>query len=94
MIMGMSIDKCADMLMSKEICIERETSGTCIHNNCYNCSLRYEQGTMGEQKEALKFAVDTMRKYQKIEQILKDIPYGGEVTVRRIQEAIEDGNVD
>ena len=34
---------------------------------------------------------DIMRKYQKIEQILKDIPYGGEATVRRIQEAIEDG---
>ncbi len=35
-----------------------------------------------------------MRKYQKIEQILKDIPYGGDATVRRIQEVIEDGNDD
>ena len=44
--------------------------------------------------KAYDIAIDTMHKYQKIEQILKDIPYGGEVTVRRIQEVIEDGNVD
>jgi len=37
-----------------------------------------------------KQIADTMRKYQKIEQILKDIPYGGEATVRRIQEVVED----
>ena len=37
---------------------------------------------------------DTMRKYQKIEQILKDIPYGGDATVRRIQEVVEDGKID
>ena len=40
---------------------------------------------------ALEDAIETMRKYQKIEQILKDIPYGGDATVRRIQEVIEDG---
>ena len=32
-----------------------------------------------------------IRKYEKIEQILKDIPYGGDATVRRIQEVVEDG---
>lgn len=42
--------------------------------------------------EALNGAIDIMRKYQKIEQILKDIPYGGDATVRRIQEVIEDDN--
>ena len=31
-----------------------------------------------------------MCKYQKIEQILKDIPYGGEATVRKIQEVVGD----
>ena len=30
----------------------------------------------------------------KIEQILKDIPYGGHFTVHRIQKVVEDGNVD
>ena len=43
-------------------------------------------------KLALKTAIDTMRKYQKIEQIIKDIPYGGDATVRKIQEVVEDGN--
>ena len=38
-------------------------------------------------------AIETMRKYQQIEQILKDIPYGGDVTVRRIQEVVN-GNDD
>ena len=41
--------------------------------------------------ETIDFAIKIMRKYQKIEQILKDIPYGGEATVRRIQEVVEDG---
>ncbi len=42
--------------------------------------------------ESLKSAIKIMRKYQKIKEILKDIPYGGDVTVRRIQEVIEDDN--
>lgn len=42
--------------------------------------------------EATRNLIDVARKYQKIAQILKDIPYGGEATVRRIQEVIEDGN--
>ncbi len=37
---------------------------------------------------------DAELKLYKIEQILKDIPYGGDATVRRIQEVVEDGNVD
>lgn len=68
--MGMTIEDCAKMLIAKEKCMERETSGIdtgCNLHNCDDCSLCYEQGTMGEQKEALKFAVDTMRKYQQLE---------------------------
>ena len=52
-------------------------------------------GNMEEDRhhnEVLKTAISTMRKYQKIEQIIKDIPYGGDATVRRIQEVIEDGS--
>ena len=45
-----------------------------------------------ELAQALDMSIDIMRKYQKIEQILKDIPYGGDATVRRIQEVVEDGN--
>ncbi len=51
---------------------------------------------MGKEKQkeydAHDLAVIILRKYQKIEQIIKDIPYGGDATVRRIQEVIEDGN--
>jgi O6-methylguanine-DNA--protein-cysteine methyltransferase len=51
-------------------------------------------GYAGNLQDSIDVAIDTMRKYQKIEQILKDIPYGGEATVRRIQEVIEDGKID
>ena len=44
--------------------------------------------------EAIKMGIVIMHKYEKIEQILKDIPYGGEATVRRIQEVVEDGKID
>lgn len=40
--------------------------------------------------EAKDVAVETMRKYKKIEQILKSIPYGGDATVRRIQKVVDD----
>lgn len=34
--------------------------------------------------------IEVAKKYQKIEQIMKDIPYGGMATVRRIEEVMED----
>lgn len=100
--MGMTIDKCANMLKAKEKCIERETSGTdidCNLHNCDDCFLCYEQGTVGEQKETLRFAINTMRKYQKIEQILDDWENSGEEDdpvniIDNIEEVIEDGNDD
>ena len=61
-------------------------------------AVRYWKGIDAEESdieqtnvEAVETALDTMRKYQKIEEILKEIPYGGDATVRRIQEVIEDG---
>lgn len=75
--MGMSIEDCAKILIAKEKCMSRETSGIdtdCNLHNCDNCDLCYEQGTMGEQKEALKFAVEIMRKYQKIQEVMDSRP--------------------
>lgn len=68
--MGMAIDKAIKMLIAKEKCMERETSGIdtdCNNHNCDNCDLCYEQGNMGEQKETLKYAIETMRKYQQLQ---------------------------
>ena len=39
-------------------------------------------------ESAVKQAISDMEKIDKIEQILKDIPYGGDATVRRIQEVL------
>lgn len=92
----MTIDKCVNMLMAKEKCMERETSGTdtdCNFHNCDDCSLCYEQGTTGEQKEALRFAVDIIRKYQKIESLINSWELGLVDNIgHEISEVIEDGN--
>lgn len=61
-------------------------------NECGNAELHtWYKGIEEDMEESFKVAINTMRKYQKIEQIIKDIPYGGDVTVRRIQEVVEDG---
>lgn len=51
------------MLKAKLECLKRETSGTDIDCNCKNCdecNLCYEQGNMGEQKEALELAIKAL----------------------------------
>ena len=56
----MTNEKAKNMLVAKLICLTRETSGTdveCNSHNCENCGLNYEQGNMGEQKEALDMAI-------------------------------------
>lgn len=57
----------------------------------FKSNAEYER-THGNLQGCLEFRqlVEWLRKYQKIEQIIKDIPYGGDVTVRRIQEVVED----
>lgn len=44
--------------------------------------------------QAFITAIETMRKYQKIEEILKDTLYGDGAVVWRIQEVVEDGKID
>ena len=60
----MTNEQAKKMLKAKLECLKRETSGTdfdCNNSNCDECSLCYEQGNMGEQKEALDMAIKALK---------------------------------
>lgn len=60
---GMTNEQAKKMLKAKLECLKRETSGTdfdCNNSNCDECSLCYEQGNMGEQKETLDMAIKAL----------------------------------
>lgn len=78
--MGMTIEDCINELQKLKLPISK-----------HDLSFHFVEHT---RNKTVDTAIDTMRKYQQIGQILKDIPYGGEFTVRRIQEVVEDGNND
>ena len=61
----------------------------------FQSNAEYER-THGNLQGCLEFRqlAEWLRKYHKIAQILKDIPYGGDATLKRIQEVIEDGKID
>ena len=68
----MTNEQAKKMLKAKLECLKRETSGTdfdCNNSNCDECSLCYEQGNMGEQKEALDMAIKALEQkpYEKFE---------------------------
>ena len=59
----MTNEQAMKMLKAKLECLKRETSGTdfdCNNSNCDECSLSYEQGNMGEQKEALVVSIKAL----------------------------------
>ena len=59
----MTNEQAKKMLKAKLECLKRETSGTdfdCNNSNCDECSLCYEQGNMGEQKQALDMAIKAL----------------------------------
>ena len=61
----MTNEEAAKMLTAKVECMKREVSGTdfdCNFRNCYKCDLNYEQGTIGEQIEALRMAISALEK--------------------------------
>lgn len=60
----MTPQEAIEMLTAKAECIRREASGIdvdCIYCNCDECDLCYKQGTMGEQREALKAAIEALQ---------------------------------
>ena len=59
----MTNEQAKKMLKAKLECFKRETSGTdfdCYNSNCDECPLCYEQGNVGEQKEALDMAIKAL----------------------------------
>ena len=59
----MTREQAKNMLKAKLECLKHETSGyyfDCNRCNCDECSLNYEQGNMGEQKEALDMAIKAL----------------------------------
>ena len=65
----MTNEQAKKMLKAKLECLKRETSGTdfdCNNRNCDECSLCYEQGNMGEQKEALDMAIKALEQQPEI----------------------------
>ena len=59
----MTNEEAKKMLEAKLECLKHETSGTdyaCNQHLCEGCSLNYEQGYMGEQKEALDMAIEAL----------------------------------
>ena len=74
----MTNEQAKKMLKAKLECLKRDTSGTdfdCNNRNCDDCSLCYEQGNMGEQKEALDMAIKALEKEPKTEQRCKWVRY-------------------
>ena len=60
----MTNEQAKKMIKAKLECLKRETSGTdfdCNNSNCDECPLCYEQGNMGEQKEALDMAIKALK---------------------------------
>ena len=59
----MTNEQAKKLIKAKLECLKRETSGTdfdCNASNCDECPLCYEQGNMGEQKEALDLAIKAL----------------------------------
>lgn len=59
----MTREEAKKMAEAKLKCMERDISGIkddCNNKRCYECSLNYEQGNMGEQKEWLRMAIKAL----------------------------------
>lgn len=64
------------MLQAKVECITRETSGLdydCNNARCDLCHFNYAQGTMGEQKEYLKMAINALEKQKNFEKVYRTL---------------------
>lgn len=68
----MTIEEAKKMAEAKLKCMERDVSGKdddCNNHRCYECSLNYEQGNMGEQKEWLRMSIKALEIQEKSEKM-------------------------
>ena len=82
----MTNEEAKKMLKAKLECFKNEISGInhdCNMRLCDGCSLNYEQGNMGEQKEALDMAIKALEqtRWIPVSERLPEKPYGCIVTV-------------
>lgn len=59
----MTKEEAIKMIKAKLECMTRDVSGRdsdCINRRCDECSLNYEKGNMGEQKEWLRMAIKAL----------------------------------
>lgn len=66
--------KAIKMIKAKLNCMTREVSGIdqdCNNGVCSECSLNYEQGNMGEQKEWLRMSVEALEQQVEQEEMTK-----------------------
>ena len=94
----MTIEEVIDMLNAKISCINNKISGVnemCNNGCCVDCSLCYEQGTMSEQKEALKIAIQALEQdtvpfdFELYQAGLMDMPKGMIEVFNKIKAEIE-----
>lgn len=71
----MTREEAVKMLRAKLYCIELDTRGArdCNEQNCDNCPYNYEQGNMGEQKQALDMAIKALEQESVINKIREEI---------------------
>ena len=61
----MKAEEAKDMMQAKLICMELDglsCIGKGCDHDCDNCEYNYAQGNMGEQKEAVKMAIEALEK--------------------------------
>jgi hypothetical protein len=64
------------MINAKLECMTRDVSGTyydCNRKLCDECDLNYEQGSMGEQKEYLRMAIQALEREGTLDTIITNL---------------------